>query len=388
MSALVPESWSAGAADVAVDGLRAGRIVRPEAEAEIAEVVARARRDRLQLVPIGGGTALSIGNVPSRLDLALDLRKMDRIGEYSAADLVVTAQAGTRLSDLDAFLAASCQVLPLEGPPGATLGGIAAAGQAGRHRFSRGTPRDWLIGARALTGDGRWLKIGARVVKNVAGYDLGRLLCGSLGSLAIFTELTFKVAPRPQAVVVWRIPTTLAGAESIRQLAVHLGAAWIELTAQPEVEVEVGFEGDPDAVAWQSERLVARFARAVRCDAAGEPEVASGEDLVWTFGVLPDRLCRALERCLSCGPAWIKAHLGSGIATLGASVSGLEAAGRLQVWTSEVEALGGWWRLERGPKQGRECFGPARAEWAIAAEIKKVMDPDGILSLGRMPGGF
>ncbi len=378
----------AGDAHVAVDGLRAGRIERPESEAEVAELVARARRDRLNLVPIGGGTALSIGNVPARFDLAVDLGNLNRIGEYSAPDLVVTAQAGTRLSDLAAFLAGNSQILPLEAPLGATLGGIASAGQAGRHRFSRGTPRDWLIGARALTGDGRWLKIGAKVLKNVAGYDLGRLLCGSLGSLAIFTELTFKVAPRPQTVAVWRIPATLAGAEAIRQLAVHLEAAWIELAARPEVEVEVGFEGDPDAVAWQSERLVARFGRAVPGEAAGRQEAARDADLVWTFGVLPDRLCRALERCLSCGPAWVEAHLGSGIATLASPVSGRQAVGRLQAWTAEVEANGGWWRLERGPKAGRECFGPARAEWAIAAELKKVMDPDGILSAGRMPGGF
>ncbi len=388
MSGPVAGGWSPGAADVAIDGLPARRIERPESEAEVAELVARARRDRLNLVPIGGGTALSIGNVPRRFDLAVDLRNLDQIGAYSAPDLVVTAQAGTRLSDLDTFLAASSQVLPLEGPPGATLGGIAAAEQAGRHRFSRGTPRDWLIGARALTGDGRWLKIGAKVVKNVAGYDVGRLLCGSLGSLAIFTELTFKVAPRPQTAAVWRIATTLAGAESIRQLAVHLGAASIELTARPEIAVEVAFEGEPDAVAWQSERLVARFARAEQADAAGGPEAPSSQELVWTFGVLPDRLCRALERCLAGGPAGVAAHLGSGIATLTAASGGPEAVGRLQAWSFEIEALGGWWRLERGPKDGRECFGPTRAEWAIAAEIKKAMDPDGILSVGRMPGGF
>lgn len=374
----------AGATDgLAVDGFVAPALERPRTEAELADLVSCARQERLAVLPFGGRTALGIGNAPSRLDLGLDLGGFDAIGDHSVADMVVTAQAGVRLRDLNAQLAAHGQVLPLDAPPEATLGGVVAASQAGKRRLSRGTARDWVIGARAISGDGRWLKVGARVVKNVAGYDVLKLLCGSSGTLAVLTELTFKVAPVPESLACWGATfDRLEAARGIADAARDLGASWLEFESRPQepVEIAIGFEGDAQAVQWQSARLLERFPAMLSMPEgdASRPEAA----IEVVVATLPDRLVEVLAACSAAGAPTVHAHLASGVARLSAPEPGVG----LPVWIREVEAAGGWWRIERGPKGGRECFGPRRGHWAIGAEIKRLFDPDGILSPGRAVG--
>ena len=128
----------------------------------------------------------------------LDVRSWSGISSYEPSELVVTARAGTRLSELEAVLAEQGQALAFEPPhfgPGATVGGMVAAGLSGPARASVGALRDYVLGARLINGRGELLTFGGQVMKNVAGYDVSRLLVGSLGSLGLITEVSLKVLP-------------------------------------------------------------------------------------------------------------------------------------------------------------------------------------------------
>ncbi|MCL6480631.1 MAG: FAD-binding oxidoreductase [Firmicutes bacterium] len=185
----------------AVDGRLPWAAVRPGTAEEVAEIVRWARAETLALVPTGSGTKLDLGMPPLRYDVAVDCSRLDRIIAYDPADLTLSVEAGMRVAALEAVLARHGQMLPLEMPfyDAMTIGGLLASGSSGPQRQLYGAPRDFLLGAEFVTGEGRRAKSGGRVVKNVTGYDFHRLLIGSLGSLAIFTVANFRTFPRPPA---------------------------------------------------------------------------------------------------------------------------------------------------------------------------------------------
>jgi glycolate dehydrogenase FAD-binding subunit len=172
----------------------------------MAERVKAAARDAQPLRPCGGGSKDFYGN-----ELAgepLDTRAYAGLINYEPSELVVTARCGTPLAELERELAANGQMLPFEPPhfgPGATLGGCVAAGLSGPRRASAGALRDFVLGARLLDGRGRVLAFGGEVMKNVAGYDVSRLLAGSLGTLGVILEVSLKVLPRPAAETTLRL---------------------------------------------------------------------------------------------------------------------------------------------------------------------------------------
>ncbi len=177
--------------------LTPGVALRPASRDEVAEALRAASRDGLAVVPWGGGVALSREAAPARYDLALDLTALDRIVEYEPGDLTLTAECGVTIATLRDTLAARGQELPLEAPHAAraTLGGVLAANASGPRRLRFGAPRDRILGARFVLGDGTHARSGGKVVKNVAGYGLHRLLCGSRGGLAVFLEASLKLMP-------------------------------------------------------------------------------------------------------------------------------------------------------------------------------------------------
>jgi glycolate oxidase FAD binding subunit len=154
----------------------------------------------LAVVPRGAGTGLGWGPAPSGCDLVVDLRAMDQVIEHAAGDLVARVQAGVTMEQLASALATAGQQLALDAPADATVGGVIASGTAGPRRLRYGSPRDLLIGVTAVRADGVVAHAGGKVVKNVAGYDIGKLLAGSQGTLALITEATFRLHPVPAAV--------------------------------------------------------------------------------------------------------------------------------------------------------------------------------------------
>ncbi len=204
----------------AMDGRLPHAAVLPGSAEEIAEVVRLARAEKLALVPVGSGTKLGLGMPPSRYDVAVDCSRLDRIVAYDPDDLTLGVEAGMRVAALDAVLARHGQMLPLEMPffDAMTIGGMLASGSSGPQRQLYGAPRDFLLGAEFVTGEGRRAKSGGRVVKNVTGYDFHRLLIGSLGTLAIFTVANFRTFPRPPARALFVISfAALNGALALRR---------------------------------------------------------------------------------------------------------------------------------------------------------------------------
>ncbi len=184
----------------AVDGVIPCAVVRPASAEQIAEVVGFARAHGLALIPFGNGTKSGIGMPPQRYDLALEVTALNRIAYYDPADLTLSVDAGMSLAKLNEELARQQQFLPLAVPffEESTVGGAIAAGLASSLRGSYGSARDFLLGAEFVNGAGALTKSGGRVVKNVTGYDLHKLLIGSLGTLAAITRLNFRTFPLPR----------------------------------------------------------------------------------------------------------------------------------------------------------------------------------------------
>jgi glycolate oxidase FAD binding subunit len=189
-----------GSASDAVDGVVPRQVVEPETAADLADALSSASRDRLVTVLRGGGTKLGWGRTPLAVDRVVSTARLNTQIVHRHGDLTVTAHAGVTLKQLNQELARYGQWLPIDSAfEGATIGGIVATNDAGplRHRF--GTPRDLLIGVSLAMPDGRLVKAGGHVVKNVAGYDLGKFISGSFGSFAAIVDATFKLLPMPQA---------------------------------------------------------------------------------------------------------------------------------------------------------------------------------------------
>lgn len=185
----------------AVDGIPPKVVVFPGSVEEVSEVMKLASQEQLAVTPWGGGTAMGLGGVPERLDLVVSLHRLSHVIEHEPADLTAGVQAGIRLRDFQAFLGQKGQFLSLDPPhpEQATVGGILAANQSGPRRLRYGSARDVLIGIRVVQADGKVVKGGAKVVKNVTGYDMNKLFIGSLGTLGIIVEAIFRLYPLPAA---------------------------------------------------------------------------------------------------------------------------------------------------------------------------------------------
>ena len=192
------------AAEVAareVCGVRPSAVVSPEDAAQIAELVRFTAAEKLAIIPTGGCSKLGIGSPPSRYDIALDLSRLNRLLAYDPKDLTLGVEPGMRMADLLGALGEQRQFLPIAVPfaERATVGGIVATNSSSPLRHAYGAVRDFCLGMEFVTGEGAQAKSGGRVVKNVTGYDLHKLLIGSLGTLAIITRVNFRTFPLPQA---------------------------------------------------------------------------------------------------------------------------------------------------------------------------------------------
>ena len=202
-----------------IDGIAAHERAAPATAAELAATLQAADEAGNAVAAVGGGTQLDLGMPPSRLDVVIDTTGLNRVVEYEPADLTVTVEAGIRFAELQRILGEQGQFLALDPAvqDGATIGGVIATNTSGPLRLSYGTPRDLVIGTRVANPDGTLTHAGGRVVKNVAGYDLNKLYIGSLGTLSIVVELSFKLAPIPPSLeaVVGQVPDLDAARELV-----------------------------------------------------------------------------------------------------------------------------------------------------------------------------
>ena len=183
-----------------IAGRAPGTVVAPADVGQLSRVLSAARAAGRSVVVRGAGTKQDWAPPPSTVDVLLDAGRLSGVYRHEAGDLVATVGAGTPLREVAAVLARAGQRLSLtSGYPDATVGGVLATAEAGPLRLRYGTPRDLLIGARFVRADGVAAHSGGQVVKNVAGYDVGKLLCGSYGTLAVLTEATFRLHPLPPA---------------------------------------------------------------------------------------------------------------------------------------------------------------------------------------------
>jgi glycolate oxidase FAD binding subunit len=380
----------------------AARIETPKTAAEVVELVAEAGAAGRRLEIVGGGTKRGVGPV-QRADAVLSLASMAKVVDYAPEELVLTAQPGVKLAALEKLVAASGQMLPFEPPHLArllgakgqpTLGGALAANLSGPRRIRAGAARDHFLGLQAVTGRGELVRAGGRVVKNVTGYDLAKLMAGSWGTLAVLTEVTIKVLPAPRTeltLLLFGLDDARANEAMTQALnapvdvsgAAHLPAA---TAARAPLKGEMAvtalrLEGFAASVAARAEQLVMAlkgFGRVDELDAAHSREFWLQVGEVEAFWKDPRPLWR-----VSVPPAsgW----------RIGQEVAGdkLYDWGGGLVWllSSEdpratVRALGGHATLYHGEGVAFEALeGPLAA---LNARVKAAFDPAGVLNPGRM----
>nr|BFE71767.1 hypothetical protein GCM10020092_050680 [Actinoplanes digitatis] len=236
--------WTAATEADTVGGVPARFVAAPADTAQAAEVLRAAAADDLAVVVRGGGSKLDWGMPPRRLDLIVDTRNLTGVVEHAAGDLIVVVRASTPLAGLDL----GDQQLALDPVrAGATVGGTVAANTSGPRRLGYGTVRDLLIGITVVRPGGMVARAGGKVVKNVAGYDLGKLFTGSYGTLGLITECAFRLHPRPaaHALVVRTAPAGQIGAllAAVRAEQVVPAAVEIDAPAEGPVTLAVLVEG-------------------------------------------------------------------------------------------------------------------------------------------------
>jgi glycolate oxidase FAD binding subunit len=206
-----------------VGGVAPDLVARPTSTEQVAEVMRAAAEHGLSVVPRGRGTKMTWGRPPERVDLVVDVSGMEQVLDHAAGDLIVETQAGARLFDVQQAVGSARQRLALdETVPGSSIGGTLATAASGPRRMATGTMRDLLIGLTVVRADGVVAKAGGRVVKNVAGYDLGKLVHGSFGTLAVVTEAVFRLHPVPAARSFVSVPVEdAAEAGRVAQAVVH-----------------------------------------------------------------------------------------------------------------------------------------------------------------------
>jgi len=378
------ENVSPGSGADAVDSIAPKTVVRPGTYDEVCGVLRYANDERLAVIPLGGRLHTGLGNSPARYDVALDVTRLDQVVEFEPADLTITVQAGMPLGALRRATAEVRMMVPFdpELPDEATVGGVLAAAISGPARLSLGAPRDFTIGMRVVTADGRLTRAGGRVVKNVAGYDLCKLYIGSLGTLGVIVEATFKTMPLPQAEQSLAFEfTDVKAACTVVSRAVQAGLAVRSASVVRDGgawHLRLTLAGMQAAVE-RSARELADLANQPARAAAGQ---GSGPDpLVVRFSVLPSRLPALLSDVPQ--SAGVEAHPGTGICLIACGVDGLAAIRSL------AANHGATCVIERCPpdlKREIDVFGKAPSSLELMRAIKKEFDPNGVLSPGRMVG--
>ncbi len=396
----------------------------PATQTELARFMAdnTATRQRV-LYPVGGRTALHFGCPAVEPGVAISTAKLTNVIDYPARDMTVTVEAGIRIEALHELLLRERQRLPIDVPQShrATLGGIIACNAAGARRFGLGTLRDYIIGITAIDAAGIPFKAGGRVVKNVAGYDLCKVLNGALGTLGLVTQVTLKLRPIPESTRwLWasfsnfkQIEVTLEKLllSATRPIALEVldasAAAEIAAEARTSLPTEgpvlgLAFEGSAREVAWQLDALQSELRphnprqMVITPEAEGdglwnaltEFEITAEEPLTFKANLLPSRTMEFLELATR-EQISVQAHAGNGI-VIGhlpdRVTSAQTAAGLLTPLRQFVRQHHGNLIIVNAPetwKQEIPTWGEPEASWPLMQKLKDQLDPQDLLNRGR-----
>jgi len=430
----------------AVDGLLPGVIVRPASTEEVMEVMRFAQTETLAILPLGSRSKCDLGMTPDRYDIALDMTGLREIAHYDPGDLTLSVDAGMPLRELEIYLKQHGQFLPLAVPcfESATVGGSVSSGIDSALRLQYGSARDFVIGAEFIDGTGQLCKSGGRVVKNVTGYDLHKLLVGSLGTLGVLIRVNFRTYPLPaisggyvacfekseealafkNAVEKSGLP--LANFEIFNPYAAGIMRAILsrsEEVVPSELEraewcAYVSFEGS-DAVVRrigrEIERLVRESAQAHGRILEPADDVALGgmlrESFEWLrWGSPATVLCRLVLTEISEKVLSELSHLAGSAALPSAMIvrapgilyfavfaenESEEAIAALQNVTNGTMALAradkGYATLLHAPatvKRGLAGANFSEAQLAMQQRVKQSFDPSGVFAPGRVVGGL
>ena len=367
----------------------------PRSVSEAAQVLSALARDKQRVAFVGGGTELSLGAPPERIDATLRTRGLSRIVEYQPADMVMVVEAGVTLAALQQAAREHRQRLALDPPwpDRATIGGIVATSSFGPRRARYGAVRDLIIGVQMIRADGTVARGGGKVVKNVAGFDLPKLACGSLGTLGLIAGATFRLHPLPemsQTVVVPGLSAADVVAIVARTRAAQLEpSALAALRGRSGYDLALCFEGFGKGVQQQVARL-----RQLAPSAREDDGIWASHDAVRTGGPLRVKVAALGTRLAEVDKAlsplaldfvWYPT-LGLGFAS---GTARGEAASLVADARAQLTRRGGSLVVHAAPAGLRvDAWGPPPAGFALMQRLKDNFDPGRRLNPGRFVGGL
>jgi len=401
---------------IEIDGLAPKLLVRPASAEEVAACMRVCSELSAAVVPAGRMTWLECGNPITRVEVVLTLERMRRIVEYSPPDLTATVEAGLTLDEFNSVTVRDRQWLPLD-PPGfgsASLGAIAACNSSGALRLGFGTPRDYVIGLKLAHADGTRSKSGGRVVKNVAGYDMNKLYTGSYGTLAIITELTFKLRPLHERASTILVTSELRGPLfqlARRVLASELQPASVVLTTRlspklvasplPSDALLIRFVDNEQTVEHQvdwviraidqnskADLLSANEADSIWAEVADFDEQATRVRISVPLSAMPAELETALLVNAECVAT---ADIGTGIIRMGFDSDERSVVDQIKRLRANAAAAGGTLLIEKASADVRrevDAWGDAGPAAALMRTIKESFDPQSVLNPGRFVSGL
>jgi glycolate oxidase FAD binding subunit len=388
----------------AIDGCVPRAVVEPSSCAEVSAVIAAVRHRGEAIAVTGGRTQITVGNRPRRLDAILSTRRMAGTIEPRPEDMTVRAEGGVTLAALNRALAGFGQRLAIDplDPERATVGGVLSTNTTGSLAHGFGHPRDLVLGMTVVDGSGRTLRVGGRVVKNVAGYDLVRLFTGSFGTLGVIAETTLRTHPLPErtAVLAFRF-STWDDAEAARAAAMAASLPLAGLDFETSANCATGtivarLEGTAREVEAQRDALRALWTGGVPADDAAVRGLHPTEvdTVVVRVGVAPADVLGMLRAVRNaCGNELrAAARLGDGslrvcgrcddVAEAVAIARAVRAAALSFRGAAFVE------RLAQEAKTSLDAWGDPPPAMRLMAEIKRRFDPDDVLAPGRFVGGL
>jgi glycolate oxidase FAD binding subunit len=367
----------------------------PRTVAEASQLLTAFAREKRRVAFVGGGTELLLGAPPERIDAVVRTRALSRIVEYQPADMVMVVEAGATLLEVQRAAREHRQQLALDAPwpEVATIGGIVATGAFGPRRARYGGVRDLIIGTQIVRADGTIARGGGKVVKNVAGFDLPKLVCGSLGTLGLITGATFRLHPLPEASETIVVPG-LAAADVVSMVS-RVRAAQLEPTALAAVagasgyDLALCFEGFGKGVEQQIAKL-----RQLAPAARGEERIWARHDSVRTGGPLRIKVAARgtqlaeVEKALAplrLDFVWYPT-LGLGFASGPARE---QRSAMLADARAELVRRGGSLVVHASPPDLRvDAWGPPPPAFPLMQRLKDNFDPDHRLNPGRFVGAI